>query len=89
MSKHYCHALRCYAEVQPEKLMCLKHWNMLSVRLKLDIHKHYRKGQCKDKRPSRLFIASAKAAVYYVAIQENLIKRKISRAIKGNHDQKN
>lgn len=64
--KHTCHAENCTTEVKPEFLMCGKHWRMVPNKLKLNVLKTYRPGQCDDKNPSQEWVAAAKAAIQAV-----------------------
>lgn len=47
-------------------LMCPAHWGQTPVALRVDIIRHYRHGQCDDKRPSREWAKAARAALTYV-----------------------
>lgn len=42
---------------------------MVPRRLQQAVYKHYRSGQCDDKRPSREWHEAANAAIGYVALQ--------------------
>lgn len=67
---HTCHALGCEVEVKPELLMCRKHWGMVPAKLKREVWKHYRAGQCDDKRPSKEWRQAANEAIIAVAEKE-------------------
>ena len=69
--KHLCHARNCDKECKPEFLMCPKHWKMVPPNLQQDVYKHYRKGQCDDKKPSEEWLAAADAAIKSVSATEN------------------
>lgn len=69
--EHTCHAEGCKIPVNPEKLMCQKHWAMVPSMLQKEVMNHYRPGQCVDKRPSREFIIAAKNAREWVADAES------------------
>ena len=43
--------------------MCLRHWRMVPADLQRAVWKHYRPGQCDDKKPSREWHAAADAAI--------------------------
>lgn len=64
---HTCHAIGCQKHVPPEMLMCYKHWKMVPRNLQQSVWRHYRNGQCDDKRPSREWINAANVAVRHVA----------------------
>lgn len=67
---HHCHATGCKTEVVPERLMCLKHWRMVSKRIQNLVWAYYRPGQCDDKAPSKAWMAAADAAIAEVAAKE-------------------
>lgn len=50
--------------------MCLKHWRMVPKDLQRAVWRHYRRGQCDDKRPSQEWFAAADAAIQAVASKE-------------------
>lgn len=56
-------------------LMCKEHWAQVPSALKFQVIKHYRSGQCADKRPSREWIAAARAAISHVATGEAIMKQ--------------
>lgn len=68
--KHHCHARGCESECPPQHLMCHKHWRMVPLRLQREVWKHYRVGQCDDKRPSSEWFEAAEAAIAAVAKRE-------------------
>lgn len=51
-------------------LMCFAHWKMVPKALQDDVWKHYRAGQCDDKKPSEAWHKAANAAIAYVARKE-------------------
>jgi hypothetical protein len=53
--------------------MCLKHWRMVPKDRQRDVWRHYRRGQCDDKQPSREYLAAANAAIR--AVEEKLLRR--------------
>lgn len=67
---HHCHAQNCPKEVSPSMLMCHHHWGLLPVALRMPVVRHYRKGQCADKRPSKEWLAAARRAIQYIAEKE-------------------
>ena len=71
---HACHALGCNFPVPPELFMCFKHWTMIPEHLQKAIKKHYRHGQCKDRKPSQAWIEAAKWAMNVVKNTEDLKK---------------
>lgn len=68
---HKCHALGCTVAVPPRLLMCKKHWGMVTSAVRRAICKHYRVGQCEDKKPSAEWVRYAKMAIDEVANKEN------------------
>lgn len=68
---HRCHAKGCATKVKPEMLMCFKHWKMVPKKTQLKIWKHYRVGQCDDKRPSSEWLEAADEAIKIVYDKEN------------------
>ena len=73
--KHKCHAINCKSPCAPEKLMCLKHWSMVSKSTKILVVVNYQHGQCSGcVRPSRQWLKAARKAVQEVAFQEGHIK---------------
>lgn len=68
---HICHAKKCTTECKPEFLMCFKHWKMVPKSLQDEVYKHYRSGQCDDKRPSKEWFKAAHDAIDYVFKEES------------------
>jgi hypothetical protein len=68
--KHTCHAIGCEEEVKPEKLMCLNHWRMVPDELKVQVYQAYVVGQCRTKKPSRLYLEVARRAITAVGKAE-------------------
>lgn len=50
--------------------MCKRHWFTLPKRLRDDIWRTYRAGQCDDMSPSDSYCEAAKRAVAYIAEKE-------------------
>ena len=69
---HSCHAKKCKKYVPPKLLMCPQHWKKVPRELQLDVWKHYRIGQEVDKKPTREYLAAARAAINAVAEKEGL-----------------
>ena len=67
---HICHARGCDRAVRPELLMCYRHWRMVPRGIQAAVYKHYRAGQCDDKRPSAEWHEAASAAIGFVALGE-------------------
>jgi hypothetical protein len=67
---HTCHALGCSVSVKPEMLMCGRHWRRVAKNIQRAVWRHYRPGQCDDKRPSKEWHQAADAAIGYVAFNE-------------------
>lgn len=76
---HTCHARGCDVEVVPEKLMCRAHWAMVPKGIQRDVRKHYRAGQCDDKRPSASWHQAADVAIGWVSLKtgEKLRKNEV------------
>lgn len=70
---HTCHIPNCTATVPPERLMCVSHWRMVPKHLQREVWRHYRRGQCDDKRPSTEYLAAARAAI--TAVEDKLLKK--------------
>lgn len=68
--KHLCHAKNCKTEVPPIMLMCRKHWFMVSSSTQKLVWRHYRKGQCDDKAPSKEWLDAADKAIEEVQEKE-------------------
>lgn len=64
---HHCHALECTVPVPPELLCCRRHWFMVPVALRVQVMRTYRKGQCRDKRPSAAYCEAAADAIAHIA----------------------
>lgn len=77
---HRCHAVDCDAPVPPEKLMCIRHWRMVPKAIKADVWKHYRPGQCDDKRTSPEWRDAARRAIAAVLIAEQRACERIADA---------
>jgi len=60
-TKHTCHARGCEKEIPERLLMCLRHWNLVPVDLKLAVWRTYREGQEIDKQPSPEYLEVARA----------------------------
>lgn len=72
--KHTCHAERCTKEVPRTMLMCRKHWFMVPPSMRIEVVKHYQRGQCDGKvRVSKEWVKAARAAIDEVARQEAAI----------------
>jgi hypothetical protein len=67
---HTCHARGCTAEVPPELLMCAHHWKMVPKDIQTMVWRHYRPGQCDDKRPSPEWMRAAQMAIDAVRVGE-------------------
>ena len=70
--EHHCHALNCRRKCPPEYLMCGTHWRKVPKELQAPVWRHYRTGQCDDKKPSIEWCKAADAAVAAVATQESV-----------------
>lgn len=68
--EHHCHAKGCSTAVPPIMLMCRRHWAMVPKSVQREVWRHYRSGQCDDKRPSREWHRAADAAIQAVAEKE-------------------
>lgn len=69
---HHCHATGCTTAVPPEMFMCRKHWWSLPKRMRDNIWKYYRPGQCNDWNISHEYAEAAKEAVRYIANKESI-----------------
>lgn len=67
MSGHRCHAIDCTVVVPPRMLLCRRHWAMVPAELRAPVERHYRRGQCDDRRPSAAWVAAAARARAHVA----------------------
>lgn len=56
---HKCHAPGCAQPTEPRMLMCPACWALVKPAHQDEVWRHYRKGQERDKKPSRLWIAAA------------------------------
>jgi len=68
--KNTCHANNCKYPIKPSLFMCRKHWNMVNKELKMELYKHYRKGQEIDKEPSEAYVSTARKCIDSVALVE-------------------
>jgi len=68
LRNHYCLALECDVPVDPRLLMCSRHWDMVPRAIKQQVYRTYRRGQERDKSPSREYLVAARAAV--IAVEE-------------------
>ena len=66
MTAHTCHAHGCDTEVPPRLFMCRRHWYRLPKPYRDAIWAAYRPGQENDKRPSRAYLAAARAAINWL-----------------------
>jgi hypothetical protein len=71
-TKHHCHARGCARSCKPEFLMCPTHWAMVPASLQREVYRHYRRGQCDDKQPSREWFIAAERAIVAVAVKEGI-----------------
>jgi hypothetical protein len=68
---HHCHARGCKIHIRPELLMCRSHWFMVPERLRTEVWRTYRQGQCEgDPPPSEEWHRAADAAIEHVAKRE-------------------
>lgn len=74
-SDHQCHIPGCGVAVPPELLMCPAHWRYVPTPIKALVWKHYRVGQCDDKRPSREWFDAADAAIKAVVDRQARMRR--------------
>lgn len=68
--KHTCHANNCKRPIKPALFMCLKHWNMVNKELKMELYRHYMKGQEIFKDPTEAYIHAARKCIDSVALVE-------------------
>ncbi|HSR77591.1 MAG TPA: HIRAN domain-containing protein [Xanthobacteraceae bacterium] len=61
--QHACHWPGCEVETPPSLFMCRPHWHALPRALRRAVWDAYRKGQERDKDPSREYVAAARAAL--------------------------
>jgi hypothetical protein len=69
---YYCHAYGCETSVAPGRLMCDRHWEMLTRLLRKRIGTTYRIGMTLGTHPSPSYLAAAHRAVIYIADQEHM-----------------
>lgn len=69
---HTCHATNCEIEVPPEIFMCRQHWFMLPKKLRDEIWRTYRQGQCEDWNISKEYSEAAKKCVKFIAAKEGV-----------------
>jgi hypothetical protein len=67
---HTCHATGCTVHVPPEMFMCKRHWFSLPKRMRDEIWRMYRQGQCDDWQISHGYAEAAREAVRFVAAKE-------------------
>lgn len=67
---HTCHATACTVPVPPEMFMCKRHWFSLPKKLRDNIWRTYRPGQCDDMSPSEEYCLAAKECVEFLAKKE-------------------
>lgn len=65
-----CRATNCKIPINATALMCDMHWRMLPWAIKKRVWDTYRHGQEKDFKPSRDYLAAARAAVIFIAKEE-------------------
>jgi len=70
MNNHTCHAINCKTPVPPERLMCYRHWRMVSLDTQRKVWATYRNGQCDDKNPSPEWHKAADEAIKAVYERE-------------------
>jgi hypothetical protein len=73
--KHTCHAKGCTMHVQPNYLMCSRHWRRVPADLKRAIWLTYRRGQEITKDPSAEYLEAMRAAIAAVAESEEDFRR--------------
>lgn len=75
---HRCHAIGCSVAVEPEKLMCRKHWSLVPRSIQAGVLNAYKPGQCRDwSMVSKHYLKAAKAAINAV---NEIEKLKVARA---------
>ena len=79
---HTCHALGCKVACSPRLLMCANHWRMLPPELRFPVIRHYRRGQCSDKKPSADWMKAAKTAIAFVETEER--RRRLAQRVESN-----
>lgn len=63
---HHCHWPGCGKQVSPARWGCLPHWKALPIHLQRQVWSTYRPHQEKDGRPSRDYIAVARAVQQWI-----------------------
>ncbi len=58
--------------------MCVYHWRLAPADLQAAVYHHYRQGQSDDGRPSKRWIAAAKAVIAAVAVRERVQQRQLA-----------
>lgn len=66
---HHCHWPGCERQVPPAMWGCRPHWYRLPPPLRARIWQTYRAGQEDDGRPSRDYLAAARAVQEWIAAQ--------------------
>lgn len=66
---HHCHWPGCGKQVPPARWGCLPHWRALPIHLQRQVWAAYRPHQETDGRPSREYIAVARAVQTWIADQ--------------------
>jgi hypothetical protein len=67
VTPHICHATGCFEPVQPQYLMCLRHWRQVPPEIRSRLWRHFRPGQDTDKNPSRAYTRAARDAIESVS----------------------
>jgi hypothetical protein len=66
---HACHWPGCEKQVPPAMWGCRAHWYRLPKPLRDEIWRSYRPGQETDRKPSRRYVAAAKAVQAWIEEQ--------------------
>jgi hypothetical protein len=66
-TSHRCHWIGCSMEILPRFFCCRAHWHALPKPIRREIWHHYRAGQEVRKNPSPEYIAAARAALNWIA----------------------
>lgn len=69
---HTCHATECKVHVPPEMFMCRRHWFSLPKKLRNEIWRTYRPGQCDDWNITKEYSEAAKTCIRYIAAKEGI-----------------
>ena len=69
---HTCHASECRVPVPPESLRCKRHWFALPKRLRDEVWRTYRPGQCDDWNITHEYAQAARIAVTFIANKEGV-----------------